>query len=552
MIDCVLVGYNELSFEAMVEQRRASAGRNGYYSYLKTNSVLLDGKRLDYTELLNRVRARAQGRTSELNVFNLPNLAVCYLTSYLRRRELDVETVNFFNHDKSALADHLRRGVRAVAITTTFYVEPTPIIEIVEFVRAHSPDTLVVVGGPHIFNICKANEVEGQDYIFESIGADIYIHDSQGEHTLAALLHELRSGRDLSRIDNLIYRRELAAGGASGTRSPSRSLQVIADDVSSDRFARTARVPENNDMNECSIDWSVIDRSLYLPAAQTRTARSCAYKCSFCTFPEMAGPLTLTDIDVVERELRYLASVGVEYVTFIDDTFNVPLPRFKKLLRMMIKNDLGIRWFSHFRPANADAETFALMRDSGCMAVFLGIESGDQRVLDNMNKRARVQRYAEGIANLHKHDILSFCSFIIGFPGETAESIENTVRFINDTAPTYYQASLYYHYDQTPIGRRRKEFGIQSSGYSWKHDTMHWREAADAVEALCSRAAHSRLLPLFGFDFFGIPYFLGKGLTINQFTEFLALAQKMIVASLPDEPVDLSGIEAEMIALLAS
>src|SRR5689334_2653596 len=99
-IDCVLLGYHELDFRSLADQQRRMADRNGFYSYLRTNSVLLDGARVPYSELLNRVIASATGRPSRLNVFDLPNLAVCYLASFLRRRGFGVEMVNFFNHDQ--------------------------------------------------------------------------------------------------------------------------------------------------------------------------------------------------------------------------------------------------------------------------------------------------------------------------------------------------------------------------------------------------------------------------------------------------------------------
>ena len=107
-----------------------------------------------------------------------------------------------------------------------------------------------------------------------------------------------------------------------------------------------------------------------------------------------AGALSLTSVEVVEKELAQLGRRGVQHVIFIDDTFNVPGPRFKELCKMMIRNDFGFSWYSYFRCAAArDVETYDLLRDSGCKAVFLGIESGDQNVLDNMSKVATLDRY---------------------------------------------------------------------------------------------------------------------------------------------------------------
>jgi radical SAM PhpK family P-methyltransferase len=545
-VDCVLIGYNEVAFGDLVAKSKPGQANNGTYSYLKANSILLDGSRVTYTELLNRVLEQAGQGKRRLNVFDLPNLGACYLASFLRRRGFAVEIVNFFNHDRDQLRQLLAAGPRAVAITTTFYVEPTPIAEIVSFVRAANSSTTIIVGGPHVFNICRDYDVATQDYILERIGADVYIYDSQGESTLALVVERLRAGRDLADVPNLIYR-----GGGEPPAPQPRSRLTLLNDASQSAFARTPARPENNDMNADAIDWSQLDRSLFTPATQTRTARSCAYKCSFCTFPSMAGELTLSDIDVVERELRYLQQAGVKYLTFIDDTFNVPLPRFKQLCKMMIRNRFEFQWISHFRPANADDECFELMRQSGCMAVFLGIESGDQSVLNNMNKAAKVERYAYGIERLHHHGIVSFASLIVGFPGETQQSVQNTIAFIENSAPTFYQAALYYHYPATPIHQKRVEHGIQSSGYSWRHKTMTWQEAAEAVDVMYRTIKNSHILPLFGFDFFGMPYFFAQGISFEQFRSFLRIAQTMLVDSCPDQPVDFGARERQLVDLFA-
>ena len=81
-----------------------------------------------------------------------------------------------------------------MAITTTFYVDHAPVIEIVRFVRRHLPGTKIVLGGPHVFNIAGDFDEETQDFIFGALGADIYIIDSQGEDTLARVVSRLRGG----------------------------------------------------------------------------------------------------------------------------------------------------------------------------------------------------------------------------------------------------------------------------------------------------------------------------------------------------------------------
>ena len=73
----------------------------------------------------------------------------------------------------------------------------------------------------------------------------------------------------------------------------------------------------------------------------------CPFNCAFCGFPGRAGKYAYLDVDLVERELDRIADLGtVSTLTIIDDTFNVPKPRFKEILRMMIRKDYGLRWNS--------------------------------------------------------------------------------------------------------------------------------------------------------------------------------------------------------------
>lgn len=321
-------------------------------------------------ELLNNVLTEVTGRPHRLHVCELPNLGVFHLASFLRRRSLSVGVVNFFNDDKETLVEMLAQSPRAVAITMTFYTDNQPIIDIIEFIRRYNSETKIIVGGPHVYNLCSAYDTATLDFIFRTIGADFYINDSQGELTLARVVKALGEGDDVTKIPNLY----LSFDGR--------------------HFQAAGREVEDNDMDENHVRWDLFDNSAYAPTAQMRTARSCAFNCAFCRYPIVAGPLNLTSLEVIQSELRTLHDSGVRNVVFIDDTFNVPLPRFKDICRMMLSNGFDFNWFSYFRCSNADDEAFDLMQRSGCKGVFLGVESGDCHLLPSILTRSGVKRRA--------------------------------------------------------------------------------------------------------------------------------------------------------------
>jgi radical SAM PhpK family P-methyltransferase len=515
-LDCVLIGFNQIDFADFAQAQQVFADSSGGYKELMTNSVLLGDRRLTYMDLLNATLEHKTGRPHQLSAFEMPSLGVAYLASFLRRRGFEAGIVNYFNAGRDDLAAMLAESPKAVAITTTYYVDDEPIRQIIEFVREHNATVPIVVGGPRVHNLCAGQSAQTQNVLLSAIGADIYINDSQGESTLAAVLAALRDGGELSAIPNLIY-------------STGRRLRDMG---------RTMRKLENNNLDENAVDWSGFDPSFYAPTTYMRTSRSCSFSCAFCNYPTMAGELALSELSTIENELRYLTEHGVRNMIFVDDTFNVPLPRFKKILRMMIDNRFDLRWVSFFRCSNADDEAFDLMAEAGCLGVFLGIESGDQRILQNMTKFARTDRYRYGIEALTKRGMITLASIVLGFPGENEESVRNTLDFVNETRPTFYNVQLYFHDVLAPVERQRAKYGIQGSGFSWKHDTMSWQEGVILKDDFVSKVTESALMPLYGLSIWCIPYLLANGMTMDTITRFVKAATGYVVKSLGADHVD--------------
>jgi radical SAM PhpK family P-methyltransferase len=516
-IDCVVIGYNDVDFQSFAGAQKKMAPYSGAYHEVLTNSVLLDGRRATYMELINRGLELATGNNPRLNTFAAPSLGVCYLTSFLARRGFHAEPLNFFNDQKGRLQELLAEGPMAVAITTTYYVDNAPVTELTEFIRQHCPNAKIIVGGPHIYNLHADHEVATLEFVYKSLGADIFIIDSQGELALSSVLGALREGRDPVGIPN------------------------VAWFDSAGQFHMNRREMEKNDLDENAIEWERLPKELYTPIAYLRTARSCPFSCSFCNYPTLAGEHVLSGLEKLGRGLQYLHEAGTRYLIFVDDTFNVPLPRFKQLLRMMVERRWDFQWISFFRCSNTDEEALDLMQASGCLGVFLGIESGDQTILNNMTKFANVDRYRWAIDQLHQRGIMTFASLICGFPGETRQTFRNTLDFLEQTGPDFFNVQLYYHDVRSPIARKSLEFQIEGAGYNWRHRTMEWREAAELAKGAFRNVENSLPLTLYGFSIWSLPYLFSKGVGLPQIAEFGTIAREMLVSSFEDTPVDFSS-----------
>lgn len=530
-LDCVVIGYNETPFDEYEGFVRKYGEDSEAYRDLKFSFVEVAGRKLNYMGLLNHLHNLAHDGAQaheEFKSCDIPNLAAVYLTHFLRRRNLEARFINLFQYEKERLLEYLARDPVCVAITTTFYVVNFPVNEMVSFIRQHNSRVKIVVGGPLVSNHVRNYQSGESASALADIGADIYVVEGQGELTLAQLVETLKRGEDLRQVPNIIF----FEGG---------------------EMVRTRSMPENNSLDENAIDWGSFRGVDLGPTLQTRTARSCAFKCSFCNYPTRAGALSLTGLDVIERELDSLAELGnVENLVFIDDTFNVPFPRFKDICRLMIRKKYPFNWFSYFRCSNSDEEAIDLMAESGCKGVFLGIESGSPTILKNMNKAATIEKYAQGIEWLRGRGILTFGSFIIGFPGETDETVKETIDFITSAKPDYYRAQLWYCEPGTPIQNYREQYGIEGEGFVWSHNTMDSLGAMDHIDHIFLTVNDSVWLPQWSFDFWTIPYLLGKGIRLDRFRALMSWAHKLLALEIASVPAARRGaLQQEYLSSMA-
>lgn len=523
MIDCLFIGHNDGSFPEYVDQVRAMGPDAGPWRRVNLSFVELDGVPRRAMDVLNRVNGRDGRRRPTLNNMEGLSPTIAYLASHVRRHGFSFDFVTLFQDERRRLARLLRGGdVMAVAITTTFYVGTWWIEEIVHFVRRLSPSTRIIVGGPYLYNQ-SVLAPERMDELFAELDADVYVISREGELALTRVLDALKGRRSLGAIDNIAYRRR-------------------------GRFVRTTASPEVNPLAANPVDYDLFPSRIGEFVA-IRTSKSCPFACAFCSYPQQAGAYVYEGIDAVEQELDRIRRVGtVTTLAFIDDTVNVPRGRFKDLLRMMIGKGYRFRWNANLRADHADAECIDLMRRSGCEGVFLGVESGSDAMLKRMNKTSRSADYRRVIPQLRDAGILTHCSLIIGFPGETRDTVRETIDLIEEARPDTYRAHLWYCDPTTPVWRKRHELGLEGAQFDWRHSTMDSAMAADLVDELFLTVQNSTWLPQHGFDSRCLFYLQRKGMPLPQILRFLRAFNDAVRFRLrhPDAP----GIEPSLLAQL--
>lgn len=512
--DCLIIGFNDTSFEEYAKMVGAMGFDSGAYRDLNLAFVEIDGRHMRSMDVLNHFYA--EGKPSSHRPFHNADFlwpVVTYLGTYLARRGLSFDYVNLFQLEKEKLIEKLvRNDILTVAITTTLYVSPQPILEIVSVIRNYNKTAKIIVGGPYISN--QARSAEGNvEQLLDYIGADFFVISSEGEFALANLIRALKSGARPDGVDNILYKE-------------------------GNCYVRTAASVESNPLEENVVEYSLFPAHEIDEFVTTRTAKSCPFSCAFCAFPSRAGAYLYLGTEHVERELNAIRDIGtVTTLTFIDDTFNVPKGRFKDLLRLMIKNKYGFKWNSFYRCDHGDEETIDLMSAAGCEGVFLGVESGSDKVLERMNKTARRKDYLKAIPLLRDAGISTYASVIIGFPGETPETVQESIDLIEETGPDYFRAQLWYCDPVTPIWTKRDEYKIRGAAFNWSHATMDSKTACDWIDRIFLCIENSIWLPQFGFEQWSTFYLQRKGMRSGQLKTFL----KCFNAAVKEKLVSVNG-----------
>ena len=196
------------------------------------------------------------------------------------------------------------------------------------------------------------------------------------------------------------------------------------------------------------------------PYVSLYTGRGCRSKCTFCLWPQTVGGhrYRVRSVGHVAEEVRLAQRYfpQMKELFFDDDTFTDDRPRAEAIARELGK--LGITWSCNAK-ANVPRETLKVMRDNGLRLLLVGYESGNQTILNNIKKGMRIDIARRFTKDCHELGITIHGTFILGLPGETRETIEETIRFAADINPHTIQVSLAAPYPGTYLHRQAVEEG---------------------------------------------------------------------------------------------
>ncbi len=295
-------------------------------------------------------------------------------------------------------------------------------IHTMELVKELFPSAKIFVGGPHVTAL-------GTEALEQAPFIDFVIN-GEGEEVAPNLLREtVQDVPDYARVRGLIFKTATNAYTLTGYNMFLRELNQIPfpawDLVQLDKYALSPLMQ-------------------FKPGRSVNmiSSRGCVFSCIFCDHGVRGSGWRARSPENVVAEFKYLKSLGVQNVWLVDDLFTVSRKRVQEICELMVKEKLEMAWSCQARVDCVDEPTLLKMKEAGCQLISYGVESGNARVLQFIKKRLDMNKARETIALTKKVGIESRCFFMMGFPTETKEEIEDTLRFALELDPTFITYSI--------------------------------------------------------------------------------------------------------------
>ena len=195
-----------------------------------------------------------------------------------------------------------------------------------------------------------------------------------------------------------------------------------------------------------------------LPATMMMTSRGCPHRCAFCSKP-LGNRVHMRSVENIMMEAREIKAAGFRAIMFVDDTLGLDRERLGRLCGEL--GSEGIVWRCLMRGDQVTPEIATAMKDGGCVEVGIGIESGSDRILRNIQKGETVEQIREAIGTLRAADLRVKGFFIVGLPGEDWQSVGETEEFLLQTRLDDVDFTILSIYPGSPIHNHPERYDVE-------------------------------------------------------------------------------------------
>ncbi|MGB0681888.1 MAG: B12-binding domain-containing radical SAM protein [Magnetovibrionaceae bacterium] len=353
------------------------------------------------------------------------------------------------------------QAARVIALSTTYVTSRGELREFLELVREVAPDTPIILGGQGLQALTLDPFSEKDAKIFDH--ADVLMF-GEADDIFGTLVQKVRDGESLEGLDGVMYRKD---GVWEGSKRP---VSVDLEKVP---------IPDYSLIDEYRVNGNRLEAGVYRPTyASLEEGRGCAFKCRFCSYHVYSGFRRKSPERVV-KELQAMKEAGFSSASFVGAEFLAPIKHSTKVFEAIRDSGLEMSLWPYARLdlLARHPDMIPLLAEAGIDNITFGMESGDETVLTNMKKYYRVDEMVEGAKLLKKSGISVTSSVIIGYPGETPETVKKTTRALIDGEFDYIFLHPLGIVPDTPLWHLSEEYGIHMSASGiWSHNTMSLHE----------------------------------------------------------------------------
>lgn len=352
-----------------------------------------------------RWAARTRGR-----VLRAPDW-LAYATAVLENDGYDVQFWDFvakgWDKDKLRSLVHIEQPDVVVLDTTTPSIYSD--INCASIIKEEAQSKVIMVG-PH------ASALANQTLLDAGGSVDVVCR-GEYDYTVRDVVQCFENGGDLEKIKGISY-------------------------VEHNGIHHNVNRPLIRDLDKLPFPaWHHLDIADYFdggklfPYIDIISGRGCPNKCIFCLWPQIMHGLKYrlrspkNVVDEMEFDLEQWPKLKQGEFFFEDDTFTIDKKRALQICDEIINRGLKVTWSVNARADTGDIELFTRMKQAGCREVLVGFESGDQVILDNINKHLTLEQSKQFVENAHKAGLVIHGCFVMGLPGETVETMKKSIGF---------------------------------------------------------------------------------------------------------------------------
>ena len=340
-------------------------------------------------------------------------IGIYYIGAVLKENQYDVEILNWHDIHKTPrkIEVTLREKKPDVIGFSIVHANRWGGIDISEIAKRILPETKVVFGGIGATFLWEHLLRHFKEIDFAVLG--------EGEYSFLNLIQCLEKGDNegIKKIKGIAFR--------DGTR-----------------IVKTEKAEEIQDLDKLPMP------SKYFDFQHLSSSRGCPANCTFCGSPQFWGrKVRFHSPEYFVKQLEQLYRRGITFFYISDDTFTMKKDRVIEICKKINEKDLKITWFSISRVNFVDEEMLYWMRRAGCIQISYGVESGSEKIRNMLNKNIRTDDIKRAFALTTKYGILSRAYFIYGSPGESHETIQETIDLIHEIKPL---STIFYILDIFP------------------------------------------------------------------------------------------------------